>query len=753
MRAQTSCWARACLVGVVVLAADPGTSRAQAPGDPREAPEVRALRIVGASAIEKRELEYSIATRATQCKNVLFTPICKISRAPLWVEKHYLDRKELDRDSVRLRVYYWKRGFREAMVRTNVVKTGERTVEVTLTVEENRPTLVRRLIVDYDSTLLTAKRIEKGAVLRAGMPFDVDRLDSTRANYLNELFSRGHSDGVVDTAITVDDSVAYTADVRIRLVPNHRTTVGTITIKGLNKVDEQTVLNSLSLRPNEPFRRGDMLESTRNLYESNLFRLINITVPDTSAPAKRDSVKAITVLLSEAALHEERYGLGITNIDFVQGQAHWAAFNLFGGARRLDIDLAVGNVLARQLAGHGFFHDPSSIVGGADSSGYMQPTWSVSAQFRQPAFMRRPKDQFGVSAFAHRRATPGIFIDRGYGSALTLTRQLAARAPASATYRFEINRVQASDVYFCVNYGVCDVPTIESLRAHRSLSPLSLGGFIERSDNPLDPTRGYSARMDFEHASSLTGSDYRYNRAFLDVGAYDHRGLNIFAAHLRLGFVKALSGNALTADQGLGVLHPRKRFYAGGASSVRGYGENMLGPRLLTIDPLKLAGPADDGGAGCSVTSDAIQDCDPNMGSIANRDFLPQALGGTSVIEGSVEWRFPSRIHPRLDAAVFVDAAVVGQSALKSLLDVQAVTEGSAAITPGFGLRYRSPVGPIRFDVGFNPRLTEDLGVVTEIFENGQRKIVALSTPRRWSSTGPTLLDRLTLHFSIGQAY
>jgi outer membrane protein assembly factor BamA len=632
------------------------------------------------------------------------------------------------------------------MVRANVVKTGERTVEVTFTIEENRPTIVRRLTVDYDSTLLTPKRIEKGAVLRAGMPFDLDRLDSTRVNYLNELWNQGHSDGVVDTVITVDDSVAYTADVRLRLVPNHATTVGTITIIGLNKVDTQTVLNALSLRPNEPFRRGDMLESQRNLHTSNLFRLVAITVPDTVPPARRNPVKAVEIRVIEAPLREHRYGLGITNIEYVQAQAHWAAFNLLGGARRLDVDGAVGNLLARQLAGRGFFYDPASIVGGADSAAYDAPTWSVSTEFRQPAFMRRPKDQFGTSAFAHRRATPGIFIDRGYGGTVTLTRQLAARAPASATYRFEINRVHASDVYFCVNYGVCDVPTIESLRAHRSLSPLSLGGFIERSDNPLDPTKGYSARVDLEHASLATRSNYRYNRGFLDVAAYHHRGLNIYAGHLRLGIVRPL-GSAADPIGG-GVLHPRKRFYAGGASSVRGYGENMLGPRLLTIDPLKLTGSDTDGGGGCSLSGDAIRDCDPNAGSIANRDFLPQALGGTSVIEGSVEWRFPSRLHPRLDAALFIDAAVVGQSSLESLLDIDALTKGSGAITPGFGLRYKSPVGPIRFDIGFNPRLTEDLAVVTEIIENGQRRIVPLLTP-----TGPTLLDRLTLHFSIGQAY
>ena len=53
---------------------------------------------------------------------------------------------------------------------------------------------------------------------------------------------------------------------------------------------------------------------------------------------------------------------------------------------------------------------------------------------------------------------------------------------------------------------------------------------------------------------------------------------SVLAAHLRLGFVRPFSG--LTGEA---VLHPRKRFYAGGSQSVRGYGENQLGPRILTL--------------------------------------------------------------------------------------------------------------------------------------------------------------------------
>jgi hypothetical protein len=68
-------------------------------------------------------------------------------------------------------------------------------------------------------------------------------------------------------------------------------------------------------------------------------------------------------------------------------------------------------------------------------------------------------------------------------------------------------------------------------------------------------------------------------------------------------------------------------------------------------------------------------------------------------------------------------------------------------------VRYESPVGPVRFDIGINPKVSENLAVVTSVVQGGQRRIVPLSTSRAYSPGGKTLLDRLTLHFSIGQAY
>jgi len=757
-------WRGALLAGLVLLA--PSTLRAQSRhDDQREAPEVKRLVLKGVHAVDRDELTQSIATEASRCKNaILQVTFCWYTHSPLFFERHYLDRDELKRDLLRIRVFYWRRGWRDAQVDTVVARSGDG-VAVTFDIRENAPTRVGRQVVLYDSTLLSQRRLKRIVITRAGRPLNLLELDTTRANLQSAMWDKGYADAQVDTA-TVVDTLRNVADLTIRVVPNRRSTVGPITISGNRKVAPQTIANSLTLRTGDVFKRNDVLVSQRNLYESNLFRQATISVPPVA-----DTVKPVQVQVSEAQLHEARIGWGFTSVDFFQLQAGFTDYNLFGGARRLDFNATASNLGARQLNDRAPFQrvvDPRE----RDATLYLQPNWQVSLDFLQPAWLQRPQNALGFGVFGHRRAVTGVYIDRSYGATATFTRTLAERVPLSANYRFEVTRVEASQVFFCLNYGVCSSNTITTLRAHQRLSPLILTGLSDRSDDPFNPTKGYVARVELEHASQVTISDFRYNRAFADGAVYHRmggRGTNarVVAGHLRLGIVRRLGNGTGVA----GELHPRKLFYAGGAQSVRGYAESQLGPRVLTVPPEQLRGAvyfdatgkqlaspigAVDSAATRCAFATPISQCDPNAPGIDEKTFIPRPLGGTSVAEASAEYRFP--VWKRLGAAVFVDAGFVGDPTPSPLTSLRGLTKGTWAVTPGFGARYRSPVGAIRVDVGINPGRSENLRVVTEQIVNGERTIVPLDALKRYSpSTGAsgiqTVLRRLTLHLSIGQAY
>jgi outer membrane protein insertion porin family/translocation and assembly module TamA len=269
-----------------------------------------------------------------------------------------------------------------------------------------------------------------------------------------------------------------------------------------------------------------------------------------------------------------------------------------------------------------------------------------------------------------------------------------------------------------------------------------------------------------EHASRFTVSDYQYNRVYGEGALYSRFGprSSVLALNLRVGFVRPLAGGPTS------VLHPRKRFYAGGAQSVRGYGENELGPRVLTLPPSFLAHSHTATGAPCDITTSAIRLCDPNFIfdttdvtlPAGDDKFTPRPLGGTSLLEGSIEYRFPLPLLANLQGAVFVDGAAVGERVLDPLgagvRTLADLVRGTGAITPGFGVRYMSGVGPIRIDLGFNPAKAEDLAVVTSILVNGQQELIPLDIPRHYapysaSSGLSALLNRFVLHLSIGQAY
>ncbi|MGH7679396.1 MAG: BamA/OMP85 family outer membrane protein [Gemmatimonadaceae bacterium] len=741
------------LIIAVVLVAAPSSVSPQG-DDQREAPEVRDLVLNGVHGVNRRDLERSIATTQSECKSLLLQPFCWSSRSKLFWAKKYFSRDEFRRDVLRVLVFYWKRGYREAEVDTAVtpLKGG---VRVAFNIREGPPTVIASLRVEYDSTLIDERRVQRMSILRAGDPLNLVVLDTMRLNLQLWMWDRGHADAQVDTVISVD-AAARTATVLLRAIPNWLTTVGSITVRGNQEVTVGTIQNSIMLRPGRVFRYVDLAESQRNLYESNLFRLAQFTIAQ-----RPDSVKNINIELRETKMQEARIAGGINNIDFVQTNAGYTNYNMFGGARRLDLLGVVGNLGASGLQGHGIFRatpDEFDRIGS-----FQKPTWQVAASLKQPAWLRKPENALTLTGFAHRRSSPSVYIDRGYGGELNFTRTLAPRAAASAGYRYEVTRVEAGDVYFCVNYGVCDIPTVASLRQNQRLSPVLLSSSIDRSDVPFSPTKGYIARVDYEHASRSTFSDYKFNRIFAEGSAYTHFRYpsrdprsQVLAGHLRIGYVRPLASKVL--GESIDLLHPRKRFYAGGSQSVRGYDENQLGPRILTIPASTLDS------AGCDTrTAITLRTCDVNTTRLGNSQFTPRPVGGTSLVEGSVEFRVP--FGARLEWAAFIDGAIVGGSELHSLVDLTKLVRGAGAITPGFGIRYRSPVGPVRIDLGYNPRTVENLDVVTTLRDStGIERLFALTDAngnpirRRYDSAGNasglfSVFNRVVVHLSIGQAF
>ena len=745
-------------IAAFLLVAAGGTLGAQSDRDERESPEVTKLSVKGVHHVSKSQLEQSIATKASSCKSFLLEPFCLFSKSELFVDKHFLDRTELKRDVLRIKVFYWKRGYRSASVDTSVARRGDG-VAVEFQITEGPPTIVRTLAVRRPEKVITAKDVQRTLLLRASEPLDVIDLDSSMSLLRNRLWDEGYADAVLyDTVLVTADG--RNAEVRVSIDPRPRTVVDTVTVHGNDQITAETIRNMVTLEAGQLYRRRDVMDSQRNLYGSNLFTRAAI-----SSEVNGDSGRKIDITVAEAPFHQMRLSGGFNTVDFFQVEADFNDYNWLGGGRQLSLNGVLSNIFAPQFNGTGIFQNVTGSLSDQDAAPFLRLNYEVGADITQP-WWHDARNTLGLNLFVHRRSAPAIFVDKGYGAGLTFTRMVASRSPLTIGYRYELTQVDAGNIYFCVNYGVCQPATIGALRGRHAMSPIALQIFTDRADDPISPTHGYNARLQVEHASSFTLSEFRYNRISGEAARYMPVGDKgaVLAGRVRFGWVKPLRSSAnVLGQQDLGsrdILHPRKRFYAGGSQSVRGYGENQLGPRVLTVDPDTLQAHGwvfhrDDNGAvidsvPCTGGSIADGTCDPRY--VPSEDFVPRPTGGTSLIEANIEYRFP--IWKRLGGAVFIDGAYVGEGSASEIF------KGTGAITPGFGLRYQSPVGPIRIDLGIRPTLKEDLPVISEtIAPDGTRRLARLLPTKAYDPVEGTgggfrkILRRLSLHLSIGQAF
>lgn len=747
------------------------------------APLVEEVSFVGTSPFGADDLRAAIMTRPTRCRTLLFQPFCWITEGGFFQERERLNWEELPQDELRIQVYHWIRGYREAEATARVLPAGER-VEIRFEVDAGRPTRLASLEVVQDTVLLSSQDLARANLPSPGEPLDMLRLRAAAVRIGGVLRERGYANAViedtVDVASEVERNGAHLADVRVRVRPGRLVTVDSIRIEGNDDVTERTIRRSLGLEPGTVYRESDLEEARRRLYRSNLFRQSLVTTvgaapelteaigdasdvdsgvagaggiePGGPAPQPGDTTRTVLVVVREAPFDEVGLGIGVTTLEFVQAQGSYSRHNLFGGARRLDLSATVGNLLAPALHDRGVFQDaiPEGVVGNVGSA-FLDPTWRFAVDFTQP-WLGSADNSLGLGVSLRRRAVPGVVVERSLGGNLTLSRRLTRDLTASAGYRFERTRTDAGGVYFCVNFGICAASTIDALQQSHQLSPLSFTLTWERLDDAVDPRRGYSAEVRAEHASAATLSEYRYNAANADGAYYRPVGPGVLALRARAGWIRSGGGthSALgVADEGTSILHPRTRLYSGGSRSVRGYSESQLGPRILTVPSRRLTEAPDHAEPPCTVESVADRTCDPN--AIDSDAFQPRPLGGNELLEGTVEYRYP--ITEAFGVAAFVDAGYVGD------FELNIPTGARTALTPGAGVRYLSPAGIIRVDLGVRPTLVEALPVVTAVEEGDERRLIRLDRQKRYDPVGAEgkwhleILRRLVLHLSIGGTF
>jgi outer membrane protein insertion porin family len=188
---------------------------------------------------------------------------------------------------------------------------------------------------------------------------------------------------------------------------------------------------------------------------------------------------------------------------------------------------------------------------------------------------------------------------------------------------------------------------------HGLLSGLGFGADWNATDDLIDPSRGWVTSASVEPVGGFLGGKFSFIRLSAEGRWYQPLPERLLGAlRLRLGAAKPI-GNS---DD----IPLFERFYAGGLNSVRGYERRHVASSDVP------------------GSSDGLVGGDP--------------IGGRTLVDGSLELRHP--ITEKIGAAVFFDA---GQVSLRTFdFPFDDLRYGT-----GFGVSYKSPIGPLRVDLGF----------------------------------------------------
>lgn len=714
--------------------------------------EVMSIEFEGNEAFPEDSLARTIVNRETRCRSFWPRGLCVFG-----VLHEDLNDRELSNDVLRLTNFYNIRGYRDARVDTVIARPSEDAVELSFRIDEGSPVRVASLVVEgadgFDGFDPTAELpIQVGGLLNA-----ID-LAATRDTLIQRFRNRGYPRADVSRSWRLPAESPYQADVTFEVDRGPHAVFGAITLVGNEELDDNVIRELLRFEEGEEYSEVRTLEAQRNLFSIELVQRASIVEAVDPAGLVPDSVVALQVRVTESDVHSMRLGGGWSSSDCVNAETRWTSRNFYGGARRLQLRARGSNWFAEQLR--------DGFCGQAAVDEFGGVNWLFSAEFTQP--LVRQSLTFGSNLFFERQSLQDVYVRKSVGVDLALSQPLGAYTSFTFAYRPELTELSAAEVFFCTSFLVCTPEDISALQEQNWLAPISVSMVRSVTNSVLNPTSGYQIVLNFEHASAVTGSEFQYDRALSEATAYiETLPGQVLAARVQGGWVGA--GSFALFSGGADVIHPQKRFFSGGANSVRGFAQNQLGPRVLTVDPSSLLFPARSGQmAPCAPAEITDLTCDANV--LRSGAFgTPRPTGGSMVFEGGIEYRM--LMGRRLETAIFADFGRIWAERESSSVS-------RFEITPGIGIRYLSPVGPIRVDLGYQFRSQERLQVITNQIRplgpnddpadrirgdvDGEEQVIdfvrseELALLNQRVSFGPSggfSFRRFQLHLGIGQAF
>ncbi|MBM4409667.1 MAG: hypothetical protein FJ038_13965 [Chloroflexi bacterium] len=401
-----------------------------------------------------------------------------------------------------------------------------------------------------------AERLDGGtlleaAALRVPATFSPGDVAAARDRVVRRYRQEGFSGVRVTSRLSVDEAAAR-VEVSFDVVEGPRQMLREIVVTGARTIDEQVVVRDLGLAVGEPLGSDAWLQARRRVFESGLFRRVDVTPEPMAmdAPPEGEQPTRLRVTVEEWPAVRFRYGFQVAE---VRPEGELSGRDLSPGLR--------ADVLRRTLGGRAL------TLGG---SGEWQLRHRAARVFAVAPTLFGRRIRSAVSAESSRDTVENASFVTDQTS-VSWEQRMPVWSSWQVSYRYAYERQHTYDT------AESDNPFFPPFDITVNVARLSASAIYDTRNDPTDTRRGLFVSGSLEYAPEVLGSDIRFIRTVLQ-GYYFRpwRGL-VFASGARVGLGRALAGQELIASE---------RFYAGGARSVRGVLENGLGDLDFLGDPV-----------------------------------------------------------------------------------------------------------------------------------------------------------------------
>jgi outer membrane protein insertion porin family/translocation and assembly module TamA len=709
--------ARPLIVAVIGLLSLSASARAQeidcdVPGDR----EVRSVRFEGNETLSDDDLSRVVVT----------TPSTFTRRYFGWffdagVKRCVPADNGLALDVQRLEQFYKDNGFYRAKVDTLVELAGApNRVNVTFRIDEGAPALVDSVTITGLDSVADRDAIVRDLRLRPGERFGKVYLAADIDSIASRLRNAGYPSATVFPAYNAGPT-APRVPVTFEIATGKRARFGTIAIQRTAAnpakqpdIDSGTVLGLLGFQSGNWYSDRALADAQRNLYNLGVYRHVGIE-PDTTRLAS-SGLADVRIDAREDFVHQITPEYGWATLDCFHVNAQYTDKNFANRAWRLDLTGRLSKLGYAAPTNSDFtrnlcYRDALD----KDSVGSSKLNYFLGVSVRQPTL-------FGghwvpaYSLYTERRAEYQAYLRTTYvGGDASATRNLGDRMPLRLGYSLEYGETAAQPALLCVLFNACDVDQQEALQTRRPLAVASAAFQRNRTDNLIEPRNGYAFATEGRMSENFLGSaaSLRFYKFTADLAVYRALRSNVtVAGRARIGFVTG--GNTA----GTKLPPTQERLFAGGATSVRGFQQNELGPLIYLLDSAKIERVT------LSSTADTTFVALVAKPDVSANRRIP--VGGNTLSVFNLELRIRDPFFPDLIQYVpFVDAAELFTEGGTNISNIKRLF-----VTPGMGIRYFSPIGPIQGNAGYNPSKTRaGQAFFTPTNSIGPRPLICVTAP------------------------